>query len=144
LHDSATSQPPLVAARHCVPASFFPSVGQAAELPVQVSAWSQTPTAGRHVVPVPVYPFCGHTVEDPVHFSSASQTSATGRQTVALEAAFVKSHEPATHWSTLHGLPSLHPAHTAPPVPQLDDVWFAGVKHVDVPLFQQPVQHEPE
>jgi hypothetical protein len=80
----------------------------------------------------------------PLHFSSTSHTSATGRQTVELEAGWVKLHAPATHWSTLHRLPSLHAAHVAPPVPQLDVVWFAGVKQVDVPLFQHPVQQDPE
>jgi hypothetical protein len=47
---SATSQPPLPAARH-TPEVRYPFAGQVVELPSQASTASHTPADARHVVP---------------------------------------------------------------------------------------------
>ena len=52
------------------------SVGQAAVLPVQLSATSQTPAAARHWVPAATSTSAGHEAAPPVHFSATSQSPA--------------------------------------------------------------------
>jgi hypothetical protein len=63
-----------------VPELANPSAGQAAALPVQASATSQTPAEARHSVPVPTNPSAGQPVSLPVQLSATSQVPATARQ----------------------------------------------------------------
>jgi hypothetical protein len=64
------------------PAPATASVGQAAALPVQVSATSQTPAGTRHTVVAGANPSAGHAAALPLHFSATSQIPAEARHTV--------------------------------------------------------------
>jgi hypothetical protein len=71
----------LVHSVHEVPFAAKPSGGQAALVPGQVSATSQSLTAARHVLPERKES-AGQTVLVPSQFSATSQTPALGRQVV--------------------------------------------------------------
>jgi hypothetical protein len=89
-----------------VPFFSLASAGQVGELPVQVSALSQTDVAGRHVDALVLKPSLGQTADVPVHFSAASQSPAASRQTVpALPARCEQL--PLLQASTVQGLSSL-------------------------------------
>src|SRR5262249_13219649 len=60
----------------------FASLGQAAEVPVQVSATSHTPAEARHTVVEGWKPSAGQAADVPVHVSATSQGPADARQTV--------------------------------------------------------------
>src|SRR5215470_2699805 len=59
-----------------VPAVWKPSAGQAAEVPVQLSATSQTPAEARQTVPAPAKPSTGQVGDDPLQLSGTSQAPA--------------------------------------------------------------------
>jgi hypothetical protein len=62
-------------ARQTVPAAINASVGQAAELPVQLSNTSQTPVEARHVVPAALNTSVGQAAAAPVHVSIGSHST---------------------------------------------------------------------
>jgi hypothetical protein len=84
LQVSSASQP-VFSVAHTNPAGRFPSAGQAADDPVQLSATSHPPAASaRHSSELEANPSAGQVADDPVQVSSTSQTPAEIRQTVVL------------------------------------------------------------
>ena len=67
---------------HAVPLAFLASAGQAALLPVQLSATSHSPAAPRHTVLAEAKPSAGHVELVPVHVSATSQAPAVARHVV--------------------------------------------------------------
>jgi hypothetical protein len=134
VQDSATSHTPAEV-RQTVFAVLNPSAGQVAELPVQFSATSHTPAAGRHTLVWGKKPSAGHVPELPVHVSTTSQGPFDPRQTApALPGGWEHVTLLPSHWSTVHGLPSLVQA-----VP----LWaFASEGHA-VPLQISAMSHSP-
>ena len=63
------------------------SVGQAPDVPEQVSATSQTPAFARHMVAGDTNPSAGQAKLEPSHASATSQIPALGRHTRAAETA---------------------------------------------------------
>src|SRR5205823_259912 len=93
---------------HAVPLAFFASAGQLGPVPVQFSTWSHSPAAGRQGVVEDAKPSAGHVLLVPVHVSATSHTPAEARHTVpALPAGCWQATLVPSHWSTVHGLPSL-------------------------------------
>jgi hypothetical protein len=104
---SATSQGPALE-RHGVCAVLNVSIGQLGALPVQFSATSQMPAAGRHGVVAGWKPLVGQVAELPVQASGTSHGPITGRHMApAFPGEYVQLIEAPSHWSTVHGLPSL-------------------------------------
>lgn len=84
-HVSATSQPPIDAARQTVPIGLKASMGHAAAFPGQCSATSQPfAVAARQTVAVDRNASLGQVAELPRHVSATSQTPAEARQTVPI------------------------------------------------------------
>lgn len=86
------------------------SAGQAALVPVQVSATSHTPADARHTVVFGLKAFTGQSALVPVQVSATSHTPAAGRQTVpALSGTLLHSLHPLTTMqiSLVQGLLSL-------------------------------------
>jgi len=93
---------------HAVPAGLFASAGQFGPVPVQFSAGSQSPAEARHVVKAERKPSAGQVVLDPVQVSSASHAPAAARHTApAFPAGCWQLLLLPSHWSRLHGFPSL-------------------------------------
>jgi len=93
---------------HAVPLAFFASAGQLGPVPVQFSTWSHSPAAGRQGVVEDAKPSAGHVLLVPVHVSATSHTPAEARHTVpALPAGCWQATLVPSHWSSVHGLPSL-------------------------------------
>ena len=67
-----------------VPFATFPSAGQVAEFPVQLSAKSHCPVDARHTVVAGRKPSAGQLADVPLHASATSQDPAAARQTVPL------------------------------------------------------------
>ena len=61
---------------------LFRSGGQAASVPVQLSATSQTPAAERQTVELAAKSSVGHAAEEPLQLSATSHTPAADRHTV--------------------------------------------------------------
>src|SRR5437899_1602611 len=102
---SATSQTPAEA-RHSTVTALKPSVGQALLTPSQLSATSQAPAAGRHTAVL--LASAGQESVVPVQVSATSHAPAEARHTApALPAGCWQVTLIPSHWSTVHGLPSL-------------------------------------
>jgi hypothetical protein len=106
------------------------SGGQAALLPVHVSATSHTPADGRQTVELDRNRSGGHCELAAVQLSATSHTPAAGRQTTP--AADPCWQVPAGQVSVVHGLPSSHCAAE-------EQGWqpAMGVPGVQVPLSEQ-------
>jgi hypothetical protein len=90
---------------HGVVGAAFPSEGQAAPVPVQLSTTSHSPAAPRQTTVEDSKPSVGHTVLAPVQVSSTSQKSAAPRQRVPeLPAGCWQVSLLPLHWSRLQGL----------------------------------------
>ena len=102
---------------HAVPFGFFTSAGQAALVPVQVSARSHSPAAARHVVLAGWNVSAGQSLATPSQLSATSQAPAAGRHTAVLFAsaglvvlvpvqASATSHAPAAGRHTAPAFPA--------------------------------------
>src|SRR5207247_7347 len=91
-----------------VPLGCFASAGQLGPLPGQFSAWSHSPAAARHSVVEEAKASAGHVELVPVHVSATSHAPADARHTAPpLPAGCWQATLVPSHWSTVHGLPSL-------------------------------------
>jgi hypothetical protein len=79
---SCASQSPFGGPPQAVPTGCAASAPQVAELPLHVSATSQSPTEGRHDVPEPRKLSFGQVVVEPVQLSATSQSPPDARHTV--------------------------------------------------------------
>src|SRR4051812_1915627 len=92
-------------APHRAPGTRKVSMGQAAGVPLQVSAASQTPAAARHTVVAGWRASAGQAVLPPLQVSATSQGPAAARHRApALAARWLQA--PAWQASLLQGLPS--------------------------------------
>src|SRR5205823_1774245 len=98
----------LLSSVHAVPLGCFASAGQLGPLPVQLSASSHSPAAARQTVLEDAKPSAGHVVLVPVHVSATSHAPAVGRRAApGLPAGCWQATLVPSHWSSVHGLPSL-------------------------------------
>ena len=142
-------------------AGCTPSVGQAADDPVHVSALSQAPLAARQMVPGLSRLLAGHDLVSPSQVSAGSQLPAEVRQTVTAEATLSEGQavEVPLQVSAASHTPlaarQVEPAFTAPQVPltaapaAIEQAWQSLVllppqallQHT--PSTQKPVPHWP-
>src|SRR5207237_3184077 len=91
---------------HTVPAGVFASAGQAALVPVQVSATSQPPAAARHSTLAGWKASAGQAGFVPLQVSATSQAPAAARHTVpAWPAGCWHASLLPSHWSRVRGAP---------------------------------------
>jgi hypothetical protein len=118
-----------------VPFAFFASVGQVADVPVQVSATSHSPAAARQGIPA-LPAGCWQLVLTPSHLSVVHGLPSSVQAVPLLPAACWHVALVPLHRSVVHGLPSsVH----AIPLP-----FLASVGHVvDVPVHVSATSHSP-
>src|SRR5207249_46935 len=121
---------------HAVPLAFLASAGQAALLPVQLSATSHSRAAPRHTVLAEAKPSAGHVELAPVHGSATSQAPAAARHVVpALPAACWQVPLDPVHRSVVQTFPSSVQA-----VPLVLNVHVVVQHEAGLPL-SAPVSH---
>ena len=126
-----------MAGRQTVVEGWKPSAGQAAALPVQLSATSQAPADARQTVEGGAKPSVGQVVLVPVQVSATSQRPADARQTVpGLPAGCWQVTVLPSHWSLVQTFPSS--------VQTVPLVFLASVGQlVDEPVQVSATSHSP-
>ena len=127
----------LLSAVQGVPAALFVSAGQFGAFPGHISAGSHSPAEARHCVKADRKPSAGQLVLEPVQFSTSSHGPAAARHTApALPAGCWQLLLLPSHWSRLHGFPSL--VHAVPAG------CFASAGHVVLePVHVSATSHSP-